>query len=72
MPVGNPNLNKVSTRFSDKEFIALIQCAYDCGLVDRNGKPKVSTFIRHALKSNQVYKKKLILLNNKLGEPRNV
>ena len=72
MPVGNPNLNKITVRFSDKELIALIHCAVQCGMVDKNGKPKVSTFIRHGLKSNQVYKKKLILLNNKLGEPRNV
>ena len=72
MPVGNPNLNKITVRFSDKELVALIQCATEHGMVDKNGKPKVSTFIRHALKSNQVYKKKLTLLNNKLGEPRNV
>lgn len=67
MPVGNPNLNKITVRFGDKELIALINCAVQCGMVDRNGKPKVSTFIRHALKSNQVYKKQLQFTNN-LGE----
>lgn len=59
-----PNLNKISTRFSDKELLALTSCAAKLGLVDRNGKPKISTFIRFALKSNTAYKTKLQTIIN--------
>lgn len=57
------SLVKITTRFTDAEEIALISCAVSLGIVDRNGKAKVSTFIKHAIKSNTVYKNKLISIN---------
>ena len=63
-----PNLVKITTRFSDEELLALASSATELGLVDRNGKPKISTFIRVAMNSNQLYKKNLIFINKLLGE----
>jgi hypothetical protein len=63
-----PNLNKISTRFSDKEMLALTSSAVKVGLIDRNGKPKISTFIRLALKSNTIFKNNLISINKLTGD----
>ena len=60
--------NRITVRFSDVELLALISCATKLGFVDRNGKPKISTFIRRAIKSNRFYKSKLRLIKQNLKE----
>lgn len=62
-----PNLVKITTRFNDKELLALASSATELGLVDRNGKPKISTFIRVAVNSNRLYKKNRTFINKTLG-----
>jgi hypothetical protein len=63
-----PNLVKITTRFSDEELLALASSATELGLVDRNGKPKISTFIRVAINSNRLYKKNITSIIKTLGE----
>lgn len=59
---------RITTRFNEIEELALMSCAMELGIVDRNGKPKISTFIRVALNSNQLYKTKLKTITNYLEE----
>ena len=61
-------LNKITVRFNKRELLALQSCADEMGFVDRNGKPKISTFIRHAIKSSTVYKNKLLFISKQLKE----
>lgn len=67
-----PEMKRITVRFPDEEILAMTSMATELGLVDCNGKPKLSTFVRMAMYSNRAYKKKLTnilkLLKEKVDE----
>ena len=63
-----PDMERISVRFPDDQILALTASAVKLGLVDRNGKPKISTFIRGAMMSNKIFKNKLISIRKLLKE----
>ena len=63
-----PDMDRISVRFPYDQILALTASAVKLGLVDRNGKPKISTFIRGAMMSNKIFKTKLISIRKLLKE----
>ena len=61
-------MQKITVRFPDEEILALTSSAVELGIVDHNGKPKISTFIKVALYSNQLYKNKLTNIKQLIKE----
>ena len=55
-----PEMEKLTVRIPDDYLLALSSSAVELGYVDRNGKPKLSTFIKVALMSNKIFKTNLL------------
>lgn len=63
-----PEMKRITVRFPDEEILAITASAAKLGMVDRNGKPLLSTFIRRAIRSNKIYKTKLTNIRKILKE----
>ena len=58
-------VHRLSMRLSDVELITFNTMAWQAGQVDRNGKPKISSYIRDTALRNPIVKKQ-IKTNQKL------